>query len=179
MHIKKTLVHPKANEEKRTTFKNRIAKYKEEGRSIVYIDESGFAHDMPRTHGYSTVGERCYSTQHWNAKGRTNVISGLSGDSLIGCGIVNANVDTYVFNTWLEKILIPDLPQNSIVVMDNASFHKSDKTTKILSEHRHKIEFLPPYSPDLNPIESKWAQAKSIRRKLHCDVFELFASHIM
>ena len=103
----------------------------------------------------------------------------MSGDSLIGCGIVNANVDTDVFNTWLEKILIPDLPQNSIVVMDNASFHKSDKTTKILSEHRHKIEFLPPYSPDLNPIEFKWAQAKSIRRKLHCDTFELFASHIM
>ena len=75
-----------------------------------------------------------------------------------------------MFNTWLKKILIPDLAQNSIVVMDNASFHKSDKTTKILSEHRHKIEFLHPYSPDLNPIEFKWAQAKSIRRKLHCDV---------
>ena len=160
-------------------FKNRIAKYKEEGCSIVYIDESGFAHDMPKTHGYSTVGDSCYATQYWNAKGRTNVISVLSGDSLIGCGIVNANVDTDVFNTWLEKILIRGLPQNSIVVMDNASFHKSDKTTKILSEHRHKIEFLPPYSPDLNPIEFKWAQAKSIRRKLHCDVFELFASHIM
>ena len=71
------------------------------------------------------------------------------------------------------------LPQNSIVVMDNASFHKSDKTTKILSEHRYKIEFLPSYSPDLNPIELKWAQAKFIRHKLHCDVFELFTSHTM
>ena len=151
LHIKKTLVHLKANEEKRTMFKNRMAKYKEEGCSIVYIDESGFADDMPRTRGYSTVGDRCYATQDWNAKGRTNVISGLSGDSLIGYGIVNANLDTDMFNTLLEKILIPDLPQNSIVVMDNASFHKSEKTTKILSEHQHKIEFLPPYSPDLNP----------------------------
>ena len=94
-------------------------------------------------------------TQDWNAKGSTNVISGLSGDSLIGCSVVNTNVDTYVFNTWLEKILIPDLPQNSIIVVDNVSFHKSNKTTKILSEHRHKIEFLPPYSADLNPIEFK------------------------
>ena len=64
---------------------------------------------MPRTHGYSTVRDRCYGAQGWNAKGRTNVISGLSGDSLIGCGIVNTNVDTDVFNTWLEKILILDL----------------------------------------------------------------------
>ena len=78
-------MHPKANEEKRIMFKNRIAKYKEEGCSIVYIDESGFAHDMLRTHGYSTVGKRCYATQDRNAKECTNVISGLSGDSLIGC----------------------------------------------------------------------------------------------
>ena len=63
--------------------------------------------------------------------------------------------------------------------MENASFHKSDKTTKILSEHQHKIEFLPPYSPDLNPIKFKWAQVKSIRRKLRCDVFKLFDSHMM
>ena len=77
------------------------------------------------------------------------------------------------------KILIPNLSQNSIIVMDNTSCHKSDKTTKILGEHRYKIEFLPPYSPDLKPIEFKWAQAKSIRHKLHCDVFELFASHVM
>ena len=97
---KNPLVHPKANKEKRILFKNRIAKYKEEGCSIVYIDESGFVHDMPRTHGYSTVGHRYYATQDWNAKGRTNVISYLSGDSLIGCGIVNTNVDTDVFNTW-------------------------------------------------------------------------------
>ena len=70
-----------------------------------------------------------YATQDSNARARTNVISGLSRDSLIGCVIVNANVGTDVFNIWLEKILIPDLPQNSIVIMDNASFHKSDKTT--------------------------------------------------
>ena len=124
LHIKKMLVHPKVNEEKRTMFKNRIAKYQEEGYSIVYIDESRFVHNMARIHGYSTVGDHCYTTQDSNARARTNVISGLSGDSLIGCGIVNANVDTDVFNTWLEKILIPDLPQNSIIVMDNASFHK-------------------------------------------------------
>ena len=160
-------------------FKNKIAKYEEEGRSIVYIDESGFAHDMPRTHGYSPVGDRCYGTQDWNAKGRKNVIARLFGGSLIGCGIIEANVDTDVFNTWLEKIFIPDLPQNSVVVMDNAAFHKSERTNQILGEHGHNIEFLPPYSPDLNPIECKWAQAKSVKRKLHCDVSELFASHMM
>ena len=62
--------------------------------------------------------------------------------------------------------------------MDNASFHKSLKTKEILTKHRHELEFLPPYSPDFNPIEHKWAQAKSIRRKLGCNVEEAFKSHI-
>ena len=62
---------------------------------------------------------------------------------------MNGNADSDTFNTWLEKILIPELPKNSVVIMDNASFHKSMKTKKqILSEHRHKLEFLLPYSPD-------------------------------
>lgn len=145
----------------------------------MYVDESGFAHDMPRTHVYSPVGDRCYGTQDWNAKGRKNVIAGLCGTSLIGCGIVEANVDTAVFNVWIEKILMPDLPNNSIVVMDNASFHKSQKTKELLESNEHEIEFLPPYSPDLNPIENKWAQAKSIRRKQDCDIFQLFASPLL
>ena len=54
----------------------------------MYVDESGFAHDMPRIHGYSEMGKRCFGRQDWNAKGRKNVIAGLFGSSLIGCGIV-------------------------------------------------------------------------------------------
>ena len=84
-----------------------------------------FGYDMPRTHGYSNIGDLCYGTQDWNAKGHQNVIAGLFEDSLIDCGIVEANVDTEVFNTWIEKIFIHDLPENSVVVMDNATFHNS------------------------------------------------------
>ena len=155
-----------------------MEKYKKEKASIAYIDESGFAYDMPRTHGYSARGKRCFGTHNWNAKGRKNVIAALSGSSLIGCGIVDGNVDIAVFNTWVEKVLIPDLPKNSIVVMDNAAFHKNQKTKTLIESNGHTIEYLPPYSPDLNPIEHKWAQAKSIRRKLDCDISDLFQYHI-
>ncbi|MSO14618.1 hypothetical protein h2es_1386 [Rickettsiales endosymbiont of Trichoplax sp. H2] len=170
--------HPKVDEGRRTTFREKINKYEKEGSSVVYVDESGFAHDMPRTYGYSPVGGRCYGTQNCNAKGRKNVIAGLCGDSLIGCGIVEGNVDTAVFNTWVKKIFIPDLPENSVVIMDNAAFHKSQETKELIENHGHKIEFLPPYSPDLNPIEHKWAQAKAIRRREDCDVVELFRDHV-
>jgi len=96
---------------------------------------------------------------------------------LIGCGIVQSNIDTEVFNTWVQKIFIPDLPENSVVIMDNAAFHKSQKTRDLIINNGHNIEFLPPYSPDLNPIENKWAQAKAIRRRENCDVESLFTDH--
>ena len=171
--------HTKANAGKRTIFQKKINEHEAEGRAVVYVDESGFGYDMPRTHGYSNIGDRCYGTQDWNAKGRQNVIAGLFEDSLIGCGIVKANVDTEVFNTWIEKIFIPDLPENSVVVMDNATFHKSQKTRDLLQINGHQIEFLPPYSPDLNPIEQKWAQAKAIRRRENCNVQKLFRDHFL
>tara|TARA_B100000475_G_C14949350_1_gene295016 strand:+ start:419 stop:904 length:486 start_codon:yes stop_codon:yes gene_type:complete len=160
-------------------FKKKIEQYKSEGRILSYLDESGFAVDMPRTHGYAKIGNRCYGTHNWNARGRENVIGALVNNSFTACGIVNGNIDSNTFNAWLEKILIPELPENSIIIMDNAAFHKSQRTKEILSEHGHELEFLPPYSPDLNLIENKWSQAKSIRRKHECSTLELFQKYLM
>ena len=142
------------------------------------VDESGFAHDMPRTQGYSEKGKRCYGTSNWNAKGRKNVIGALNGSKLIACGICEYNVDSDVFNAWIENILLPNLPDNSVIVMDNAAFHKSKKSKDLIESNGHIFEYLPPYSPDLNPIEHKWAQAKSIRRKLNCNISDLFLYHL-
>jgi transposase len=60
--------------------------------------------------------------------------------------------------------------------MDNATFHKREDTRKAIMEAGHILEYLPPYSPDLNPIEHKWAQAKARRKRLRCGVHELFLS---
>ena len=65
-------------------FKNKIEKYKSENRILSYIDESGFAYDMPRRYGYSKVGDRCYGTYNWNAKGRENVIGTSTMDKRCG-----------------------------------------------------------------------------------------------
>ncbi|MGG2140899.1 IS630 transposase-related protein [Symbiopectobacterium sp. RP] len=74
---KKTLRHPKADESARQAFQQKIQQYEKEGKPIVFIDESGFPHDTPRTHGYSPKGQRCFGLKNWGAKGRTNVISAL------------------------------------------------------------------------------------------------------
>ena len=58
--------------------------------------------------------------------------------------------------------------------MDNATFHKNKEMPRAISSAGHTLEYLPLYSPDLNPIEHKWAQAKSFRRKYSCDIDQLF-----
>ncbi len=121
----------------------------------MYIDESGFAQDMPRTHGYSMKGERCYGSHDWGAKGRTNAIGALIGSSLVAIGLLAGSVNTDVFTTWVDKFLLPNIPDNCFIVMDNAAFHKGADMQKLIENSGHTLLYLPPYSPDLNPIEKK------------------------
>lgn len=107
---------------------------------------------MPRTHGYA-------------ARGRVNALGALLRGVLLTVSLTTSNVDTEIFNLWLEGDLLPKLPPGSVVVLDNASFHRHPDTRIITQKAGHVLEYLPPYSPDLNPIKPKWAQAKAIRRK--------------
>ena len=140
----------------------------------MFVDESGFAHDMPRTHGYAVRGQRCWGKQNWGAKGRTNVIGALLGKALLTLVLVSGVVNTNVFNAWVTQDLMPKLPPKSVIVMDNASFHKCASMQNALKKAGHALLYLPPYSPDLNPIEHKWAEAKDLRRKTKCTIEDLF-----
>lgn len=145
------------------------------GKNIVYLDESGFAVDMPRTHGYSPFGERCYGERDWHARGRCNAIGAILGFTLITVCIFDSNINSDVFYAWLTQDLIPKLPNDCVVVMDNASFHKRSDMLNAIQQKGHIPEYLPSYSPDLNPIEHKWSQAKALRKRLKCSVLELFS----
>ncbi|MDE1479733.1 transposase [Xenorhabdus bovienii] len=112
---------------------------------------------MPRTHGYSAKGLRCFGTHDWHAKSR-----------------INADV----FHAWMTQDLLPKLPSRTVIVMDNASFHKRNDTIKAIADHGCQLEWLPAYSPDLNPIEHKWAEVKAIRRRERCSIDELFMEHV-
>ena len=175
--IKKTLQHPKADKEKRSVFCEEIKKY--EGRPLVFIDESGFAHDMPRLHGYAIKGSRCFGSHDWGAKGRTNVIGALLLGALLTVSLFQTNVNTSIFNAWVIEDLIPKLPPKSVVIMDNASFHKGIVMKEAIEDAGHTLLYLPPYSPDFNPIEKKWAHAKAKRRKVGGSIEQLFKLHIL
>jgi len=172
--IKKTLKHPKADDEKRSKFCETIEAFKKQERPLVFLDESGFAHDMPRTHGYSLKGKRCFGIHNWGAKGRTNVIGALVAGTLLTVSLFETTINTEIFDEWVVQDLLPKLPNKSVIILDNASFHKGIKMKASLQKAGHTLLYLPPYSPDLNPIEKKWAQAKKIRQAHQCKIHELF-----
>jgi transposase len=92
--------------------------------------------------------------------------------------LISGSVNTEVFTSWVEQILLPNLPKESVVVMDNASFHKGKEMQKMLEDSGHTLLYLPPYSPDLNPIEKKWAHAKQIRKTTLCTIDEIFTTYL-
>ena len=78
-----------------------------------------------------------------------------------------------IFNQWIEEFLIPELMPNQTVILDNAAFHKSPRTTDLIKSANCSPLYLPPYSPDFNPIEHKWGHVKNSVKKIR-DGFENF-----
>ncbi len=110
--------------------------------------------------------------------GRTNAIGALIGSALVAVGLLSGSVNTDVFTCWVEHLLLPNIPERSVIVMDNAAFHKGVDMQKLIGDAGHTLLYLPPYSPDLNPIEKKWAQAKRLRRATSCSINHLFQIHL-
>jgi transposase len=177
--IKKTLSHPKSNYLERFTFLCKLIRYKLQGRTIIFLDESGFALDSPRTHGYTKTGERCYAKKDWHAKGRVNVIGAIIEFTFLTVCLFDCNINSDVFYAWLTQDLLPKAPPKAVIVLDNATFHKRKDIIDAIQAAGHTDLFLPPYSPDLNPIEHKWAEVKAKRRKEKCNVTDLFLSNTM
>ena len=175
---KKTFSHPKADEQARSLFKERMEYYKKSGRTIAYLDESGFANDMPRSYGYAPIGEKCLDKRNWHEKGRQNAIGAIVDFCLVTVTLFVGSINSDIFLLWLTKDLLPKLSNGCVIVMDNASFHKRRDIQQIIKAHGHILEYLPPYSPDLNPIENYWSKAKAIRRRTHCTVETLFAHEL-
>lgn len=90
----------------------------------------------------------------------------MLGESQLTVSLFEGTINSDTFEGWIEQDLLPKQPPSSVIIMDNAPFHKKATTKELIDKVGHILEFLPPYSPDLNPIEHKWAQAKAIRKNI-------------
>jgi transposase len=109
---------------------------------------------------------------------KDSAVSGLQ--PLLTVCLIAGMVNGAVFKAWLAQDLLPKLTTSCVVVMDNATFHKVDGISELIEKAGHQLLYLPPYSPDLNPIERKWAQVKALRNKLRTnDIDALFKDYSM
>jgi len=130
---------------------------------LVFIDETGTTTKMTRLRGRSLKGQRLRSKApfgHWTTQ---TLIAGLRGDKLTAPFVVNAPMDRRIFETYVDKELAPTLAKGDIVIMDNLPAHKSKAAEKAINARGAWVLFLPPYSPDLNPIEMAFAKLKALR----------------
>lgn len=141
-----------------------LHRYLRRGYSPVYIDESGFEPHAMRLFGYSPIGQRIYGLKSGQKRPRTSLLAAQIGRNLEAPLLFQGTCNTEVFNTWIEEQLLPLLHEKSLVIMDNAIFHKSQKTKDLIESKGAKLLFLPPYSPDLNPIEKKFGSLKRFRQ---------------
>lgn len=98
--------------------------------------------------------------------GRQSVIAALNNKKLLAPMCFEGTCNTDVLNVWLKQELLPMLTPGQVLILDNASFHKSATTQKLVESYGCKLLFLPPYSPDLNPIEKCWANMKKKIREI-------------
>lgn len=110
---------------------------------------------MPRLYGYSKRGARCLGKHDWGAKGRTNVIGALIDGLLWTVALFDESIKAQTFEAWMAQDFLPTLTQKTVIIMDNAAFHRKEPLRKMVHEKGHILLFMPTYSPDLNPIEHK------------------------
>ncbi len=124
------------------------------------MDESGFDKFLYREYGWARKGEKIMAEVSGRKFERQSVVAAKCGDNILAPFGYSGTCNAELFNLWLEKILVPRLKPKQIIVMDNASIHKTNTTLSIIKRAGCELMFLPPYSPDLNPIEHVWANAK-------------------
>lgn len=116
---------------------------------------------MHRTKGRAPRGKKVKKKHKGRRFKRRNVIAGLCGKQVLALVTYAWATDSIWFVEWFEHCLIPVLQPNSVIVMDNASFHPKNALRTIAEAYGHRIVFLPAYSPDKNPIENLWANLKT------------------
>lgn len=132
---------------------------------LVFLDESGFRLGTPPHYGWAPVGEKApgkVTAGRWRTM---TMIGALALDGWRGFMTIDAATDRDVFLAYVQQELLPNLEQGDLVVMDNLSAHKDADVVAAIRSAGADVLFLPPYSPEYNPIEKAWAKLKDIVRR--------------
>jgi transposase len=132
---------------------------------LVFIDETWASTKMARTHGRAPRGQRLRAAVphgHWKT---TTFVAGLRNSGMIAPMVLDGPINGELFEAYVEQVLVPDLRPGDIVIMDNLGSHKGAGVRPAIETAGATLFYLPPYSPDFNPIEKAFAKLKAMLRK--------------
>jgi transposase len=131
---------------------------------LIYLDESGVTVSMTRLRGRCAGGRRLHEATpggHWKI---LTILGAMSTRGMIAAMTIEEPTDGDIFLAYVEHVLCPVLRTGDVVIMDNLSAHKDEDVRKWIEKQGAELLYLPPYSPDLNPIEKAWAKLKQLLR---------------
>ena len=145
---------------------------------LIFLDETWATTNMTPTWGRSAKGQRCLGYApcgHWHT---TTFVCALSKDGLLAPLVLDGPINGPAFVAWVEQFLAPELQPGDIVVMDNLSSHKVAGVKPAIEAAGAVLRYLPPYSPDFNPIEQVFAKLKTLLRTTQARALETLWSAI-
>lgn len=157
---KKTYLYRERDEAKRLNYLTELAELEPEQR--VYLDEAGIDDSLDYAYGWSLKGQRCLADKLGHFTKRISMVAAYCQGVVLAPMTFAGYCDSLLVETYVEKVLLPELKPGQVVILDNASFHRRAKLEALLTKIGCSILFLPPYSPDLNRIEQLWHRIKSI-----------------
>jgi transposase len=136
-----------------------------DARSLVFVDEMGTNTSLSPVYGWAKKGERAYCSVPRNRGPNTTLLSSMSISGIGPSLAVEGATNREVFETYVERVLAPRLRPGQVVVMDNLTAHKGERVRELIEGRGCQLIYLPPYSPDFNPIEEAFAKIKGLVRK--------------
>jgi hypothetical protein len=130
----------------------------------IYIDESGISQFCFREYARALCGTRIHGFISGRRFVRVNVVAGYCDGEIIGELCYTGSTTSEKFETWFCTFLLPETHHGDVIIMDNARFHNKKRLRAYAEVYKVKIIFLPPYSPDYNPIEHVWSNMKRFLR---------------
>jgi transposase len=132
---------------------------------LVFIDETETSTNMARLRGRARRGRRVIGRVPWGHWKITTFVAGLRHDAITAPFVIDQAMTSAIFIEYVRQCLVPSLSPGDIVVMDNLQPHKNATVRELIEAAGAELRFLPPYSPDLNPIEQAFAKLKAHLRK--------------
>jgi len=133
-------------------------------KSFVFVDESGLNRQQIRLLARAKRGVKVYAQKRGKREKKVNIVAGFlygeTGKKYIAVRSYEHNTTAVFFEDWFEWELLASVPENSVIIMDNAPFHRKRKLAEIAARYGVIVVFLPPYAPQFNPIENAWANFK-------------------